>query len=54
MIYKMPPNEREWPKIAPGIKRRVKHRPSKTNAILTGLIEVITAIANDGGLRYNN
>jgi len=54
MIYKMPPNEREGPKIASEIKNRVKHRPSKTDAILTGLIEVITAIANDGGLRYNN
>jgi hypothetical protein len=50
----MPPNKREWPKIAPGIKRRFKHRPSKTDAILTGLIYAIAAIANDGGLRYNN
>ncbi len=50
----MPPNEREGPKIASEIKNRVKYRLSKTNAILTGLIEVIAAIANNGGLRYNN
>ena len=54
MIYKMPLNGREGPKIASEIKRREKYQPSKTNAILTGLIEVIAAIANNGGLRYNN
>lgn len=38
MICKMPPNKREGPKIAQEIKKRVKHRPSKTDAILTDLI----------------
>jgi len=54
MIYKMPPNEREGHKIASEIKNRVKYRLSRTNAILTGLIELIAAIANNGGLSYNN